>query len=48
MDKNVEQQSKLTFNGIHQSYTKPDSYTFKENEISTNKPLYLGFAVTKV
>ena len=29
----IKQQSKLTFNGIHKSYEKYDSYTFKQNEV---------------
>ena len=41
----IKQQSKLTFNGIHNSYTNYDSYTFKQNEILMDKPIYLGFAV---
>ena len=27
----VKQRSKLTFDGIHQSYENCDSYTFKQN-----------------
>ena len=44
-EKIVKQQSKLTFNGIHKSYENYDSYTFKQNEILMNKPIYLGFSV---
>ena len=33
MDKNINQQSTITFNGIHNSYTNYDSYTFKQKEI---------------
>ena len=40
-----KQQSKLTFNGIHKSYEKCDSYTFKQNEVLMYKPIYLGFSV---
>ena len=29
-EKNIKQQSKLIFNGIHKSYTNYDSYTFKQ------------------
>ena len=47
-DKIVKQQSKLTFNGIHKSYTNYDSYTFKQNEILMNKPIYLGFSVLEL
>ena len=41
----IKQQSKLTFNGIHKSYNNCDSYTFKQNEVLMNKPIYLGFSV---
>ena len=36
-DKNIKQQSKLTFNGIHKSYENYDSYTFKQNEVLMDK-----------
>ena len=41
----IEQQSKLTFNGSHKSYEYGDSYTFKQNEVLIDKPIYLGFAM---
>ena len=41
----IKQQSKLTFNGIHKSYENCDSYTFKQNEVLMEKPIYLGFSV---
>ena len=41
----IIQQSKLPFNGIHKSYEKCDSYTFRENEVKMDKPIYLGFSV---
>ena len=44
-EKFIEQESKLTFNGIHKSRTNSDSYTFKQNEVFKDKPVYLGFAV---
>ena len=44
-DKMVRWQSKLTFNGFHESHTKNDSYTIKQNEVRVDKPIYLGFAV---
>ena len=47
-EKIVQQQSKLTFNGIHKSYEIYDSYTFKQNEILMDKPFYLGFAVLEL
>ena len=47
-EKIIKQQSKLTFNGIHKSYEKYDSYTFKQNEILMDKPIYLGFSVVEL
>ena len=47
-DKNIKQQSKLTFNGIHKSYTIYDTYTFKQKEVFMDKPIYLGFAVLEL
>ena len=47
-EKIIKQQSKLTFNGIHKSYENYDSYTFKQNEILFDKPLYLGFSVLEL
>ena len=47
-EKIIEQQSKLTFCGIHKSYTFFDRYTFKQNEIFMAKPIYLGFTILKV
>ena len=44
-DKIIKQQSKLTFNGIQKSYENYDSYTFKQNEVLMDKPIYLGFNV---
>ena len=44
----VKQQSKLTFNGIHKSYENCDSYTFKQNEVLMDKPIYLGFTVLEL
>ena len=41
----IKQQSNLTFNGIHKSYDNCDSYTFKQNEVLMDKPIYLGFSV---
>ena len=38
----IKQQSKLTFNGILKSYENCDSYTFKQNEVLMDKPIYLG------
>ena len=44
----LNQQSKLTFNGIHKSYENCDSYTFKQNEVLMDKPIYLGFTVLEL
>ena len=44
----VKQQSKLTFNGIHNSYENCDSYTFKQNEVLMDEPIYLGFTVLEL
>ena len=44
----IEQQSKLTFNGIHKSYGNCDSYTFKQNEVFMDKPIYVGFTVLEL
>ena len=47
-DKIIKQQPKLTLNGIHKSYENYDSYTFKQNEVLMDKPIYLGFAVLEL
>ena len=47
-DKNIKQQSELTFNGIHKSYENYDNYTFKKNEVLIDKPIYLGFSVLEL
>ena len=44
----MKQQSKLTFNGIHTSYENYDRYTFKQNEVLMDKPIYLGFSVLEL
>ena len=44
----IKQQSKLTFNGIDKSYENCDSYTFKQNEVLVDKPIYLGFSVLEL
>ena len=44
----IKQQSKLTFNGIHKSYDNCNSYTFKQNEVLMDKPIYLGFSVLEL
>ena len=47
-DKVIEQQSKLTFNEIHKSYTNYDSYTFKQIELLMDKPINIGFAILEL
>ena len=34
-----KQQSNLIYNGIQKSYTKYDTYTFKQNEVLMDKPI---------
>ena len=41
----IKQQSKLTFNGFLKAYTNYSSYTFKQNEVTMVKPIYVGFAI---
>ena len=48
IDEIRRQQSKLTFDGIHKSYEDCDSFLFKENEVSLDKPTYLGFAILEL
>ena len=38
----------MTSIGIHNSYTNPDSYTFKQKEVPTDKLNYLGFVVLEL
>ena len=47
-NKTIKQQSNLTFNGIHKSYENYDSYTFKQNEVLMDKPIYLGFSILEL
>ena len=44
----IKLQSKLTFNGIHESYENRYIYTFKQNEVLMDKPIYLGFSVLEL
>ena len=44
----IEQQSKLTFTGIHKSYENGDSYSIRQNEVEMDKPIYLGFTVLEL
>ena len=41
MIKITKQQSKVTFKGIQKSYTKDDSFTFKQKELHMDKPIKL-------
>ena len=41
-------QSKLTFNGIQQSYETFESYLIKQNQVLMDNPIYSGFAVLEV
>ena len=44
----IKQQSKLTFNGIHESYENCDSSTLKKNEVVMDKAIYVGFAILEL
>ena len=44
----IKQQSKLTFSGIRKSDEYCDSYSFRQNEVKMDKPIFLGFAVLEV
>ena len=44
----IKQQLKLTCNGLHNSYTNYDSFTFKQNEVLMDKPIYLRFAILEL
>ena len=44
----INQQSKLTFNGIHKSYENCDSYTCKQNQVIMDKAIYVGFAILEL
>ena len=46
--KSINQESKLTFNGIHKSYEDCDSYTFKQNQVVMDKAIYVGFAILEL
>ena len=47
-DKNTKQQSIMTFNAIHKSYTFHDSQTVKQNEVLMDKQIYLRFAILEL
>ena len=44
----INQQSKITFNGIQKSYENHDSYTFKKNEVVMDKAIYVGFIILEL
>ena len=46
--KNINEQSKLTFNGIQKSYENYDSYTFKQNQVVMDKAIYVGFSILEL
>ena len=48
IDNIIKQQSELTFNAVHESYENCDSYTFKQNEVLLDEPIYLGFATLEL
>ena len=41
----INQQSKLTFNGIPKSYENCDSYTLKQNQVVMDEAISVGFAI---
>ena len=47
-EKIIKQHTKLTFSGIHKSYTTYDSYIFKKNEVLMDKPIYLGLTILEL
>ena len=44
----TKQQYKLNFNGIHKPYEDSDSFTFQQNEVFMDKPIYLGLAILEL
>ena len=44
----INQQPKLTFNGIQKSYENYYCYTFKKNEVVMDKAIYVGFAILEL
>ena len=46
--KTVDQQSKLTFNGIQKTYENYYSFTYKKKEIVMDKAIYVGFAILEL
>ena len=48
IEKIINQQSKLTFNGIQKSYENYYSFTFKKNEVVMDKAIYVGFTILEL
>ena len=48
IEKTINRQSKLTFNGIQESYENYDSYTFKQNQVVMDKAIYVGFSILEL
>ena len=44
----VDQQSKLTFNGIQKTYENYYSFTYKKSEVVMDKAIYVGFAILEL
>ena len=44
----INQQSKLTFNGIQKSYENYDSYKFKQNQVVMDKAINVGFSTLEL
>ena len=44
----VDQQSKLTFNGIQKTYENYYSFTYKKNEIVMDKAIFVGSAILEL
>ena len=44
----VDQQSKLTFNGIQKTYENYYSFTYKKKEIIMDKAIYVGFSILEL
>ena len=44
----VNQQSKLSFNGIQKTYENYYSFTYKKNEIVMDKAIYVGFTILEL